>query len=102
MAFPEKLNSPVNSTSGGLFCGFGCIFSRKDSKYCKTCYKIAGVGKSAAVIIKGCYSLLCEVAEYLCMCGIHQLEANRTVTLAPIHGPEQGQVMQAAHQPHWQ
>lgn len=78
------------------------FLSRKHSKYCKTCCKTAGVGKSAAVIIKGCYYLLCEVAEYLYMGGIHQLEANRAVTPAPIHGPEQGHTVQAAHQPHWQ
>lgn len=35
----------------------GCLgFWRKGIKYCKTCSKIAGVGKSAAVITKGYYS----------------------------------------------
>lgn len=29
MAFPEKLNCPVDSTSGGLFCGFGFIFFKR-------------------------------------------------------------------------
>lgn len=44
---------PVNSKSGGLVV----VFLRKDIKYCKACSKIAGVGKSAAVIIKSYYSL---------------------------------------------
>lgn len=52
---------PVNSKSGGLVVGF----LRKDIKYCKACSKIAGVGKSAAVIIKSYYSLWsCRIFTY--------------------------------------
>lgn len=61
------------------------FFLRKDSKYCKALCEIAGVGKSAAVIIKGCYSLLCEVPEYLYMGGTHQ------PTEQPLQHPSVGQ-----------
>lgn len=41
------------------------IFSQKLIKYCKACSKIAEVGKSAAVVIKGYYSLWnCRIFIY--------------------------------------